>query len=56
MAEIFLTLNLILTTPQTWSYDYDGNTYLIECDIAHLNEASFITVDGEEIFIADLTK
>lgn len=55
MINAILTLTLILTTPQEWEYVYDGEIYTVTSSIQDLDDQYFITLDGETIYIKDLT-
>lgn len=54
LYALAMTIITWSTTDQIWEYDYNGNIYAVECDAAHLNEASFIDIDGNVVYIADL--
>lgn len=54
MIEALLMAATMLTTTQTYNFVYDGEVYTVECDLMHIHEAEFVTVDGVEVSVIDV--
>lgn len=54
MLETLLMAATMLTTNQEWEFIYDGEVYAVECDLMHIHEAEFVTIDGVEVSVMDV--
>lgn len=53
MTSLIMAL-MMVTTTQTWEFVYDGEVYSVECDLMHIHEAEFVTIDGVEVSVVDV--
>lgn len=54
MSTIIATFATLMLAEQVWEFDYNGNTYTCEADIAHIACAEFETFDGTTVSVADI--
>lgn len=52
--SIISTFATLMLAEQVWEFDYNGNTYTCEADIAHITYAEFETLDGTTVSVADI--